>query len=147
MSQTLTISAASGRIFPKKPEANEEGLELIIDFSTNSSSTTCTSVSSTIPGQLFTSDSKGNITQFLLLQNRYFQHIRNITQCSFILQATEDQLFIVKNKDVLVYNINGKKVNESKQHCSSIQGLDFNQAKQLVLTFSAECVVIWNVKT
>ena len=147
MSRTLTISAASGRIYPKKPDTSDDGLELIIDFSSGSSTTACTSVFSNNQGEIYTSDTRGNITQFLLKQNRYSQHIRNVCSCSHIFQVSSENLLLIKTKDILLYSLTGKKIKEFKQHYSSIINIDFNQYNQLFLTVSGEVAIIWDVNT
>lgn len=145
MAKTLTVSAASGRISLKKHlEASEEGLELSIDFSSNSS-VACTAFFPTRLGDLITSDSRGNITQFFLRQNRYSQHIRNVLPCSLVCQVNDEHVFLIKGREIGLYNLNGKKVSEFKQHCSVVKGFDFCYEKKVFLTYSAECAVVWDL--
>ena len=148
MSRTLTISAGSGRIYLAKADISPEGLELQIDFTSSQSSPVhCTSLYGTLQGDLFTSDSRGNITQFLFKQNRFSQHIRNIYPCSFLIQVNSEHMFLVKSKEVLLYQLNGKKLRDFKQHYSCIKGTDINYQHQTILTYSADCAVVWEIST
>lgn len=148
MSRTLTISAASGRIFSQRQTQDAKGHLITIDFSTSTSSSSyCSSYHINAHGDILTSDSRGNITHFLIRQNRYSQYIKNISPCSFIYQTSEDTLALIKTKELYIYNTSGKKLNEFKQHYSSIIGVDFNVHKHLFLTYSSEIAIIWDTIT
>ena len=147
MSRTLTISAASGRLFTMKYAEDALGHLLTVDFSTSNGTTLCTAACVARDGEVFTSDSRGNVTQFLIGQNRFSQHIRNVFPCSFICQTTPGILALVHDKELLVYNSNGKKITSFKNHYSKIRGLEVNFHKALVLTFSDDNTTIYNSST
>jgi hypothetical protein len=145
MSRTLSISAGSGRMYIKKQDPEESGLELIIDFSSTTSAV-CISACMTPSGDILTSDSKGNITSFLVKQNRYSQYIRN-SPTAIIGCIAEDQILLTKTKTIYLYSQAGKKLNEFNQHYSAIKGLEYNMARQQVMTYSSDCAIIWDTNT
>jgi hypothetical protein len=124
MSRTLTISSAAGRIYPQRPAEEPSGHLLTVDFASASAVTaTCMAVSISATGEIFTADSRGNVTQFWVRENRYAQCVRNIFTCSFIGFVKENCVFLTHGNQVAVYLISGKRVMEGKQHYSCIKDI------------------------
>ncbi|CAG9332332.1 unnamed protein product [Blepharisma stoltei] len=148
MANTLTISAPSGRIWPKKPDLSPEGLFLSIDFSPSSSTpASATSFYATSSETLYTSDTRGNATQFLLSQNRYLQPVRKSPQVSKLLITPENDylLLALKPKGLEIYSMNGKKFGSFFDHKFEIKGFDINHIRKSILSYSSDAVVIWDM--
>lgn len=146
MANTLTISAPSGRIWPRKPETSAEGLILSVDFSSSSSTpASANSLYSSANSEiLYTSDSRGNITQFLLNQNRFVQPVRKSAQVSHLIVTPENDVLILaqKNKGLDIFGMNGKKIGTFFDHKSEIRGFDINYIRKTLLTYSYDSAVI-----
>lgn len=151
MALNLALSSSSGKIWNTKNQTSSTGLKLKVDFSITKPRATAKLVAFNVAGDLaLIADSKGNITQFNLSQNRFSVIIRGCVAPSaiIVLPGRPDEIAVgMTNKNIEIYQLTGRLVSTLRGHKGPILGLSVNPVKSFLLSFSSDSCIIWNNET
>lgn len=96
-----------------------------------------------------TVDSSGNVFIFYLTKNRFVRVCRNVYPSSICFTERKGGLVFcgMPNKNIEVYNLQGKVIQRLKGHKHSIQGLRVNHSRGLLLSYSSDACIIWDMNS
>ena len=144
MANRLTVSCPSGRIFPRKALTNQEGLLLEIEFWKGIKGTAFYVDES---GQeMIAGDSKGSLTQFLLGHNRFSCLVKAIEEPELVFCSGNLLVVASKSGKLSVFSKSGKQLPTFNPHKHRVKGFDLNYLKKYALSFSEDCVAIWDLQ-
>jgi hypothetical protein len=145
MSNSVTLASSVGRLLDKRIEPDEKGLLLRVISPLKA---TLVMVAFNPSGDWFVcADSKGAITQINVSANRYAVIARGCNQATALAVVPshpEEVIVALSNRSLQVFQLNGRSVVTLKGHRSAVTSFDCNVVRKMLLSQSADSVIIWN---